>query len=207
MPTLAEFHTQIKNELNKGSALDTYIPDKVRQAARMLEDNYEFDYMKTYQSFTLLDGVRAFELPARFKSMIFFRLSFSDEDDYRYMKKVDPRQVTRVSTDPEDRPIGWWLDGNESIRLDAEMQEDTPAEIYYNRYSVWPTSPYASTPGILERGEVALLQQTMILFAPFIRNAELHQQYKDGLMDSLRILTGSQMTNEQGDASPKMEYK
>lgn len=200
----------VSRELNKGTSLDSYIPDKVRQAGRLLEDNYAFNYMETYQSFSLTDGMRSFALPARFKSMIFFRLAYDDEDDYRYLKKVDPRQVTKVSTDPEDRPIAWWLSGGDSAWLDAEISTTATgidAEIFYKRYSSWPTSPYASTPDILERGEVALMAQTMVLFGPFIRNPELHQQWKDILADALRILTGSDMNQEQGGANPAMGYR
>lgn len=209
MPTLSEFHTIVRNELNKGTTLDTQIPQKVRQAARLLEDNYEFDFNKIYESFSLTASDTSYPTPARFKSMVFFRLDYDDEEDFRYLTKVDPRQVTSYSTDPLVRPVGWWLSGATTIYFDAEFSASTAAEWQYNRYSDWPTtaSDYVLTPTLLEKAEVSLLAMTMVLFGPHIRNQELHQQWKDVLADSLRILTGAHMTNEQGGMSPKMEYK
>lgn len=166
--------------------------------------------MKTYQTFSFTNGMQAFTVPDRFKSMIFLRMDFDDEDDFRYLTKIDPRQVTRVEDDALVRPSGWWLGGDSNIWLDTTISTTATgidAEIYYNRYSSWPVSPYASTPDILEKGEIALMAMTMVLFGPTIRNPELHQSWKDILADSLRILTGSQMTNEQGGANPAMGYR
>lgn len=212
MPTLAEFHTLVKNELNKGSSLDTYIPGKVRQAARQLEDNYEFDFNKIFENLVLTaSDTNTYPLPTNFKSMIFIRLDYDDEEDYRYLTKVDPRQVTSVlsATTVDPRPVAWWRSGATTIFFDAHFSASTALDWQYNRYTAWPTtaSDYTQSPTLIEKAEVALLCNTMILFGPFLRNQELHQQYKDTFADALRILTGSQMTNEQGGASPKMEYK
>lgn len=203
--TLATFHADVALELNKGTSLNAVIPGKVRQAARWLERNYSFDYMKTFQSFPLIIGDTAIALPARFKSMIFLRMTFAGDVDFTYLEKVDPTLVSQLSTTVN--PTAYWIDGNQSIRFDGTMQEALTAQIYFNQFTSWPSSPYATTPALLDIAEDVLLLKTMEYMGPYIRNPELQLQYKDLLKDALVNLTGSQMEGEQGGASPIMEYK
>lgn len=217
MSTLAEFHTIVKNELNKGSSLDSYIPDKVRQAAKFLEQNYNFSYMKVYQSFSLVYLDTAIDLPDRFKSINWIYLDYTDaaqqaEDDFRFLKKVDGTDVTNITTNADisiARPTGYWIDGNETIRFDAEIGDSAGVDgkIYYNRFSSWPASPYSSTPDILDAHELLLLYQTMIQFAPFIRNIELQQQYKQLRDDALAVATSSEKQAEYEGSELAMQYR
>lgn len=207
--TLATFHTRVKNEINKGSLHDSLIPDKVKDAAKLLERNYTFNYMWRFVRFTIdpnCGSGMVFTMPSLLKKMKFFRLSYDDEDEYRYLTKVDPAEIARVG-DPTlgERPQHYWFDANEAIYLDAEVNEEVPAELYYAGYTNWPTDT-SQTPTLLTIAEDVLLYQTMVIFGATIRQPEFVSTYGALMAQAIQTLIGSEEEFEQGGQSPSMGY-
>lgn len=207
MPTLSEFHANVRLHANKGTSLDAVISSAVRQAARFLERNYSYQYMDRYVSFnvetTCGDGY-IFTMPTLVKKFLFFRLSYGDETDYRYLKKVNPKEVVKLSSGSE-RPTAFWLDGDEYVYLDSKVDVNVPAEISYKQYTSWPAD-LTQSPKLIQIAEDLLLYQTMLILAAFTRNPEMGVTYKFLRDEALTTSTGAERDLEEGEANLQQVY-
>jgi hypothetical protein len=178
--TLADFHTNISSIINQGTRLDAFIPMVVRQAARTIEQDYSYLYMDRFVEIVLdvsLSNPRFLTWPVQdgannMKRIQFIRYlgSGGSDDEYTYLTKIDPEQVTEVTS---DEPLGYWLtgtpDGSGYIVLDQVGDTDITFELMYTSFTNWPTTTagYSSTtPWLVQNAELLLTAQTMLLFAP-----------------------------------------
>jgi len=186
--SLADFHSTVSSNVNKGTLHDAVIPAFVKQAGRWMERNYSFKYMERFVTFAIdptSTYPRSIALPERFKSFNFIRIINAD-GSYSILNQVDPEDV--ISND-QATPTGYWLDGLDYIWMDNTPSEIVNLEMSYIQYADWPVSPYIETPWLLENGEEILLAQTMMLMAPLLREPDLLTLYKAIRDEGLRTLT------------------
>ena len=140
MPTLGSVHATVSRWLRRGNVFDVDIPDAVRMAARSLERNYTFKYMEQYVTFTIVAAAtepRAVNLPdTKVKKIQWIRVT-QDNGEFAELTSVDPKDVKRIDNGQPER---YWLDGMEYIWFDRTPDKDYPCEMFYDRYTTWPTA-------------------------------------------------------------------
>lgn len=185
--TLTEFHTLVSATIARGTSLDAQIPSAARRAARWLERNYTFKYMERYSEFVISSTAnfpRIISLPsANLKSIRFVRIKL-ENGEFVYLDQIDPRDV---SSNPNDIPLRYWLDGVSYLYLDATPTRDYNAEMGWNSYTAWPTDSGASN-WLLDNGEDWLLYATLVEMSTFLRDPQLFQLYKTQRDEALRTL-------------------
>ena len=190
--TLAEFHTQISEEINQGTRLDYLIPNYVRRAARLIEQDYTALYMERFAQMALdvsVDNPRFLSWPEEnglpnIKALDFIRYTTAtnstDSLDYVYLVMVEPTQIKSIETNV---PQGYWLtgspDGSGYIVLDQVPDENMTLEAKWKAYTQWPTSDYSSTPYLVRNSEMLLLAQTMLLMAPIAEEPDWLTRYAE----------------------------
>lgn len=202
---LADFHTLVSSEINKGTLFDDVIPDYTRRSARWLERNYDFKHMERFVSFTVDSSAtepRAVSLPERCKSIEWLRIVNSD-GSYTYLTQVDGSDVTG---DDETTPTGYWLDGVEYFWFDNTPQEDLNMEMCYLQFTDWPTDT-SQTPWFVANAEDVLLGQTIIMMAPRMREPKLKAIYQEMRDEGLRTITLSDEGMRASNRSESMVYK
>lgn len=191
--TLGQFHSLVSAELRRGTVHDAVIPDYVRRAARWMERNHTFQYMRRFQSLTIdADATepRAITLPCSstlFKGITFFRL-VPDDGDYIYLTKIDPRSVSTPEPDDDGTPKAYWLDGLDYIWLDRAPEEDYNAEMYSVQYTDWPTDTSVSTLWLLNSAEDVMIAQTILQMGPLLRDDQSMGRWKAIRDEALRTL-------------------
>ena len=145
MPTLGTVHATVSRWLRRGNVFDADVPNAVRMAARSIERNYTFKYMETYVTFTIPAVAiepRAINFPdTKVKKIQFLKVRGAD-GSFTDMMKMDPRDLKIVAT---GQPLRYWLDGNDYIWFDKTPDVDYSAEMFYDRYTTWPTSADSTT--------------------------------------------------------------
>jgi len=140
MPTLRSVHATVSRWLRRGNVFDIDVPDAVRMAARSIERNYTLKYMETYVTFTIPAVAiepRAINFPdTKVKKIQFLKIRGAD-GEFRDLTAMDPRDLKVVET---GEPRRYWLDGNDYIWFDSTPDKDYQAEMFYDRYTTWPTS-------------------------------------------------------------------
>lgn len=186
---LGEFHTQVRLELNRGTAVDAVIPGYVRRAARWVERNYTFPYMERFITATIPAGDRCVVMPGRLKSIGFIRTAWVDADGrprpHHYITRIDPRDVLGGGCGV---PQGYWLDAADSIIFDRASDEDIPLEVQLIQYTEWPSTDSA-THWLLSNAEDAMIAQTCVMIAPLLRDPDLKQAYENMRVEAFRTLT------------------
>jgi hypothetical protein len=167
---LQTLHSEISKAIARGTAYDARIPAYAKMAARYIERNYTFQYMNIFATFEVdADAVepRLITLPARMKKDIFVRLVL-DEGEYQPLQKIDPQQQHTLVTEV---PTGYFLSGDDRIWLAQTPEEDYDGEIFYTRFTTWPTAPDA-TNWLLNYADDVLIAQTMVFMAPLLRDPD-----------------------------------
>ena len=175
--SLGTFKTLVSDEVNKGALHDAVIAARIRMAARWFERNSALKYMHRWVSFTIDHTAAEPRLiipPPRVRSYEFVRI-LQDDGEFRYLNKVESMDVGRVI--PGD-PQQFWLDGRENLVLDATPSETLSAEMGYFQYSDWNGLGDTQDHWLLSDAEDAMLGQTMLLMAAYLREGlEFVQQY------------------------------
>lgn len=199
MTTLAEFALKISAQVNKGTTLDSLIPDAIRQAGREVESNYSLKYMETLTSSTISAGVSFLTAPEFMKSIIFIRYTNSD-GEYCYLPQVDPMQLSSLDS---GNPTGFWLEGRTKIQFDAAPTEDLDVEIFYNKNSDWTAGTIF---WLLDNAELLMISTTMILLAPAAREPDWKVLYEDNRKRGERTLFLADHELRQGARDEVMIY-
>lgn len=177
---LAGFHALVKEELKRGSSLDALIPTRTGLAAKFLERNYSWQYMKhTVEVYTNPNDAspRDVTMPSDLKSVRWLR-AVNDAGDYVPVRRIDPRDLQRLEI---GMPGGFWHSGRTVIRLDKTPDKVYVLEGEFVFYTVWPTDTDA-LPWLTEQAPDLLLAQTMVLFGNYLRDIGMVQQYR-GMRD------------------------
>lgn len=175
--TLAEFIAMVKDEANKGSALDAYIPNRVQMAVMRAERKYTLLYMMVLDTDQTLDpdadDPRVLEIDANIKSINFIRYTHCAR--YVYLNLVvDPSNV--LSNDVGCKPTGYWLNGPGEIVFDNAVSEELDLEISYNVYSEYPIDDDC---WLLSHATDWLLGETMKLLSTRAKEPKWRDDYKE----------------------------
>lgn len=197
---LGQMQTQISAAIKRGNSLDGIIPMWLSQAARLLEQNYTFSWMRRSLTYTIAAGNVALVqvLSPLVKSVEWVKPILPDSgntDGTQFygppLVGVEEEQVTGING---GWPQGYWIDGqdgNYNLCFDAIPHEDFKFRVRHAIYTNWPTDPTAQ-PTLLLRAEMALFAQTLLLFANQQRDAGMATIYGNVLQQALTVLLNSE---------------
>lgn len=205
---LATFHSTVSGIINRGTKFDTDIVVQTRNAARWLEQNFSFRYMRKLRFLVFFLGDLEVNLPAEVKSIEFLRIPLAGTT------LIDPSQHYLTEGDPEDfltqatgLPNHYFEQGDEDLDkliLDKKPDKDYEAELYANFYTEWPTDT-TKAPWLVKNGEVVLQAQTMIFMAPIIRNLGLIQLYTAQRQENISVILLSEEEREISNSEHAMK--
>lgn len=213
--TLGDFKDLVREALKRGTSLDTYIPSRIAQAARWIERNKTYQYMRRWVSLGPLnpdaDNPHIISLYGlRIKSLTALR--YYDPNDTS-LEEGERRFVDIALIEPKDRttrkfgpPSGYWLDGVSNIVLDAIPEEAYEFEGHVAQYSAWPTDDSARH-WLIENAEDVLLAKTMDLFTPILRDVELKAIYDGQLATGLTTMHNAEEDLQQENKSESMVWE
>lgn len=207
---LGEFHTLTEAALGRGTALTTVVPTFVRFAARWLERNYTFQYMKKFVTVSIDVDVattpRYVELgPGAPKSIPMFRWVQSD-GSYRNLRRVEPEDMDSLEEATAlSPPETYWIDGVERIVLGATPTEDINGELRVDKYSVWSES-LTSEHWLLDNAEDVLLGQTLVMMASRTRDPKLRETWLSIRDEGLRTLLLAEEELQHSNQDYRLEY-
>lgn len=168
--TLATVHARVRRILAKGTSLDELIVDTVRTAARKIEQNRTYQYMKIFGQGTLDTASTlpyVIDLPNQVKRIKLLRLVVNDEY-YRIPRGANSEQLSLG----EGAPSRYELDGTSRIVFDAVPDQNYAFHIFYDAYTSWPTEDSA-TNWLIENGEEALVREAVLLLRTDIRDQRM----------------------------------
>lgn len=201
---LGEMHSLVSEAIGRSTAYDTQIPGYVRRAARFLERNYTFQYMNIYSTFPLdADAAepRLITLPSALKKDRLIRIVKSD-GEYQDLRKGDPSDVKALLT---EIPSIYWLSGDDKIWLGQTPAEDYSCEIYWTKYTTWPTD-LGQTTWLLTNAEDVLLAQTMVMMSPHLKDPDVLQLWSGNLTTCLKSLIDADSDLEFSNKPAVMNY-
>jgi hypothetical protein len=203
---LASFHQLISDEANQGDRLDSAIPTYVRRGARYIERNYNFLYMERFTQISVDVSVsqpRFVSWPsALIKKFDFIRFYSAEDEEYRFLLPVDPKDVRTIET---DFPSGYWLSGSDDgvgyLVLDQVPDENFDLETKTVRFTDWPTSTTA-TPYLINHGEAALVAATMMQMSAYAGEPDWMAQYQPILLaESKAMIDADVDARNAGDSA------
>lgn len=213
--TLGDFKTLVREALKRGTSLDSYIPSRIAQAARWIERNRTYQYMKRWVSLGPLDPdgdnphiISLYGL--RVKALVALRYYDPDATD---LEEGERKFIDVSLIEPKDRttrkfgnPSGYWMDGVSNIVLDAIPEEALEFEGHIVQYSAWPTDDDARH-WLIENAEDVLLAKTMDLFTPLIRDTALKAIYDGQLATGLTTMHNAEEDLQQENKSESMMWE
>ncbi len=204
---LGTFKAVVEDEVNRGTIHAAAIAQRIAMAGRWLERNYSLRYMHRWVSFILeAAGIepRLINPPKRVRNYEFFRLTL-DNGTLHYLDKVDAADVLEIASDIPNR---FWLDGDKNIVLDKPPNQDYPAEIGYQQFTDWNSMLDTDVHWLFEQADDALLGQTMMLMAPYLRETErfivLYKVMRDEALHTL--ITADEALQHGAAESVNLEY-
>jgi len=180
--TLGEFHALVSDALGRGTSLDSLIPVRTKLAARWIEGNYLFQYMRTWK---VLNVDITAEYPyilslhdLNIRGIEAIRLRDTDSDGnivfHAPLKKINP-------VDRSDRPAGvpesYWLNGMSSIILGSIPDENMVFEAHLQQFTKWGSGD-SWRHYMLDNMTNMLLARTLMMMSVRIRDPALYGVYK-----------------------------
>lgn len=203
---LGTFHSLVSTSLKRGTTLDNVIPSYSKLGLSFMERNYTFKYMEDFRILQLAIGDRTLVMDSNWSYMIksvqFIRLIDDDNGDYRYLKRVNPRMLSGTS---DEAPTGYWLVGANTLVFDNTTQEALAGEAMLTRYTDWPVANDGTHPLLITAPD-AMLYQTLIHMAAYLRDAAMVAAYKELRDEALNTLTRSEDELKYDGESIQMEY-
>lgn len=198
---LGEFHELISKSLKRGTTLDDLIPTKVAQAALWLERNYNFTYMEKFKLFEIANGDRFVEFPnARIKGVLWIRLLYEDGSILRLLYK-DPKSVSNLL---QGEPASFYRVGVTGLVVLPVPGQDFAGEAMFIEYTDWPRALDSEHP-LLTLANDVLQAQTLMLFAPQLRDPRMFAMYKEVRDEGVRTLIVAEEEMKYGGADFAME--
>lgn len=190
---LGELHQEIKLSLARGSELDSIIPGFVRRAAKWLERNYTFAYMRQFLELHI--DLETATTPGYIelgrgapKAINMFRW-IGDDGEYSYLKRIEPKEVAVRATGVA---TGYWLDGVKRIVLSATPTQNLNGELQLARYTAWPANADEFEHWLIDQAEDVLIAQTLMMMAPRLRDPRLIDTYKSVRDEGLTTLINAE---------------
>lgn len=208
MTTLADFYSQISSEIRRGTSLDSFIASKVQQAVTWFESQHTFLHMQHYADVPIdadASTPRAIALPTGFKKMLAWRVLLPNDEEenvYYNIKKVDFYDVSKVD---EGRPEAYWQDGMDYFWLDKTPDQDYDSEMAYLAFTTLGNDTGAA-PYVIQTFPSLILNATMVLFAPLMRDANVVNLYKPERDTMMKAAIDSDIESRQGWQSENVIY-
>jgi len=190
MGTIGDLKVLINNQLNRGTIYDAVLGSYIALAGKTIEANKtdDFEYIKKLVSVTGTAGVRTLALPSsRIKSFDTLRYLLAS-GEYAHPTRVDP---SFVSANLSGDPGYFWISGGDTIYFDDTPSRDITFEFIFSEFSDWDNFTDSSTNWLLDIGQNALLQQTLVYLAVADRDTTLLAMAGAELTKALNILTGA----------------
>ena len=182
--SLSEFHSLVSDGLGRGTSVDTLIPERVRMAAAWIEKNYTFQYMKTWRTLSVSTTAQYPYIISladiAVKRVTLLRRREADLEGTGFifsdpLKKLAPDDR---STRGEGIVESYWINGRNSIVLNAIPTEDLTLEAHLVEYTKWGSGDNW-THWLLDNCTQLLLCRTMmILGSTRLRDPKLWEVYK-----------------------------
>ncbi len=209
--TLAQFKSMVSASINRGTTLDQFIPYGIQHAIETIEQNNTLKYMERFASFQAdpnLAEPRALALPNEFvKAIDFVRFVEPDANaagaDFHYVKQIDPRDSKYWD---EGVPDNYWIDGMSYLWFDRAPAEELEGEISYILKTDYTSLVDADNHWLVSNANGLLLAQTMIQMAPWMRNKETLQFYKELRGEAMKTLLLADAEFRQANRSEVMNY-
>ncbi len=214
--TLGEFYTIVRGALARGTSLDLKIPYTVRRAVKFIERNYSLKYMEKYGT-VLVEA--ASEHPDEIsvaspfvKSVIYLRYTDPYLQNYKYLGKIHAREQQRReyhSLTTRDFPQKYWQVGRNILRLDIPVQDDIDFEIQWFEFTSWPVenSEGLPAPWLIANAEDLVLAQTMMFFAPELRDPRLTEIWRGTRDEALKTVSMANDEADEEDSGSVMIFK
>jgi hypothetical protein len=203
--TLDELHVNIRGALKKGTSLDAIFPSRDKAAARWLERNYTFQYMRRIGT-VYVDLASEFpwviEAPHNWKTVELVRIVASDGSLWTLNKDINYANQLQWET---GRPTGYTLDGNERLILNCNPAEAYQLEIFWTAYTSWPTTG-ASTNWLLENGADFLEYQTLLYMALWLQDQRMAATYAQARDEALKTLLLEDEARVMENTNQSMQY-
>lgn len=207
MATLATLHSRVSSRIRRGTVFDSAIPTYMADAALMIERNHTFEYMKQRRTFDLKYQAtypRYLPLPAtRYKTVDYIRLKKSTDWFITLERLEDERAFDLVYT---REPRYYWIEGETRIVLDSTPQEDyDDSVIRYSAFTDWPSAT-DQEPRLAALYANLLVNETILLMGPEIRNPQLIQEIRQQVVDEWNRIHIAQDEQQHGQKNSAMEY-
>jgi len=187
--TLGEFHELLSSTIGRGTSQASSIPGFTRRAARWIERNNTFQYMRRWLE---LDVDASSKKP---HVISIYNYTIKRLDSIRYVGDDERFHDLKGPINPKDRttriagvPSAYWLDGTENIVLDAIPDEDMEFELHAVMFTKWPTNEDVEH-WLLSNAEDAMLGRAMMFAAFQNRDERLYNANKAMLMEALQTLS------------------
>lgn len=204
MTTLSEFHTLVSDALGRSTSLDSVIATRTKLAARWLERNYTFQYMRQWKVLEVDSDaefphiVSLHDLEVKGVELIRRRTAEASGDGFlfdRPLKKVKPEdRETRGYGVPES----YWLNGLSSLVFNAIPDEDMTFEAHFVLFTRWGSAT-TWTHWLLDNATNLLLSRTLMSMTSRTRDPQLWQMYKSELDLEIQSFNVAEEELQTGD--------
>lgn len=202
---LADIVTQVQAELAKGSSIsDDTVKNYIRDALGFIETEHDFQYMHQITSGTIdKDGAdpRKITIPSLMKKPDALRLTRSD-GSFFYLNDVE---FEDISSYEGDEPKGYYMEGMDSIWLDAVPTENFPYDFAYWGFTTWDSSD-TFEPWIFKIGFSYIKFSTLVLMSGYIRQPELKAMWQDNAAMLKVALLNTDENLKYGNKSMRMGF-
>lgn len=171
---LGEFKAEVKAELKRGDSYDLRLDGLIRRAARWIEQNYTFQYMRRRFEVDSVEQEATIDLPPNvpIKSIEYlrfeaedgtrFEVSKGEMSDEEWHQPVD-RYGDRWDMSNATFPTRFFLDGTDSIVFNRVFPKAYTGQGIMARYSDFPKDAN-QTHWLLINAEGLMLRQTVLEF-------------------------------------------
>jgi len=129
--------------------------------------------------------------PERIKSLTWLRRLSTGADagtKYDYLTKIAPQDLAHLRLGV---PRGYWIDGDDFLRLDAIVQETTNCEMSYIQYTNYAGLAADGTFYLLEHADDLLEAMAIKRMGGITRNRELAAEFAEQIPDMLHTLVNA----------------
>lgn len=210
MTTLSEFHTLVSDALGRSTSLDSTIAQRVKMAARWLERNYTFQYMRQIRTFDVdPDATYPYVLSLsglEVKQVDLLRRRAADAAGTGYVYSRPLKQVE--FRDRETRSVGlaesYALNGVSSIYLNSIPDEAETYETNLVLYTDWGTASDWEH-WLLEDATNLLLARTLMMMCIRSRDPDLYAMYKSEFDLEIKSFNVAEEELQSSEVVPRWE--
>lgn len=183
--------------------MDTAIVSAVRRAARKIEQNRTYQYMKKFGSFAFdltASSPWIIDTPNEFKAIKLIRLNV-DGEYYRIPRGLNVEQLNL----PDGKPLHYELDGTSRLIFDANPDTAYTVEVFFDMYTSWPTEDTA-TNWLITNGEEALYFEALLSLSATTRDPRQRANLQALRDEALRSLLIADEEMQSSDYTSAMTF-